>query len=213
LELDPNSVLAHNSYARELVILGRSDEALAQAKQAMSLDPYSEGGEGDFPIWVTYLGHQYEEAERIAKAKIALDPNYPWGHYDLALTYEQMGKSTESVEEYLRFEGLSGADPQALARLKEAFRSSGVKGFWRQRLRDYREAAKLGYVSAGMVAAACARVGDRDCVFEWLEKAFQQRDDLMINLNAEPVFNGIRTDPRFQDLVRRVGLPEARPPT
>jgi hypothetical protein len=56
-------------------------------------------------------------------------------------------------------------------------------------------------------------VGDRDCVFEWLEKAFQQRDDLMINLNAEPVFNGIRTDPRFQDLVRRVGLPEARPPT
>lgn len=213
LELDPNYAAAHNSYARELVILGRRDEALAQVKQANSLDPYSEGGEGDFPIWISYLAHQYDEGERLARAKIELDPNYPWAHYDLALIYEQMGKVTESVEEYLRFEGLSGGDPQALARLQEAFRRSGIKGFWRQRLRDYREAAKLGYVSAGMVAAACARVGDRDCVFEWLEKAFQQRDDLMINLNAEPVFNGIRTDRRFQDLVRRVGLPEARPPT
>ena len=211
LELDPNYVLAHNSYARELVILGRNEEALAQAKQAMGLDPYAEGGEGDYPIWVTYLAHQYDEAERVAKAKIALDPNYPWAHYDLALTYEQMGKSTESVEEYLRFEGLSGADPQRLARLQEAFRTSGVKGFWRERLRDYRKAAKRGYVSAGMVAEACARVGDKDCVFEWLEKAFEERDDLMINLNVDPVFNGIRAHPRFQDLVHRVGLPKPWP--
>ena len=213
LELDPNYAVAHNSYARELVVLGRNDEALVQVKQAVSLDPYSQGGEGDYPIWVTYLAHQYDEAERLAKAAIELDPNYPWAHYDLALTYEQMGKSTESVEEYLRFEGLSGADPQTLARLQEAFRTSGVKGFWRQQLRDYREAAKRGYVSAGMVAEACARVGDKDCVFSWLEKAFEERDDLMIHLNVDPVFNGIRADPRFQDLVRRVGLPERNPQT
>ena len=64
-----------------------------------------------------------------------------------------------------------------------------------------------------MVAEACARVGDKDCVFEWLEKAFQERDDLMINLDADPVFNAIRADQRFQGLVRRVGLPEARPQT
>jgi TolB-like protein/DNA-binding winged helix-turn-helix (wHTH) protein len=206
LELDPNYVLAHNSYARELVALGRNDEAIAHVKQAVSIDPYFEGGEGDYPIFVTYLAHQYDEAARLAKAKIEMDPNFPWGHYDLALIYEQMGKSTESVEEYLRFEGLSGADPQTLARRQAAFRSSGAKGFWRQRLRDYREAAKQHYVSAGMVADACARVRDKDCVFEWLEKAFQARDDMMINLNADPVFDGIRADPRFQDLVRRVAL-------
>src|SRR5262249_45513947 len=138
---------------------------------------------------------------------IELDPNFPWGHYDLALTYEQMGKTKESVEEYLKFEGLSGADPQTLARLQQAFNSFGAKGFWRQRLQDYREAAKSGYVSAGMVADTCARVGDKDCVFERLQRAFHERDDLMINLNVDPVFNGIRMDPRFQDLVRRVGLP------
>jgi TolB-like protein/DNA-binding winged helix-turn-helix (wHTH) protein/Tfp pilus assembly protein PilF len=207
LELDPNSVLAHNSYARELVILGRSDEALAQVKQAVSLDPYLEGGVGDYPIWVTYLAHHFDEAERLAKAKIELDPNFPWGHYDLALVYEQMGRSTESVQEYLKFETLAGADPKTIARLQETLDKSGARGFWRQRLQDYREAAKSRYVSAGMAAGVCSRVGNRDCAFEWLERAFRQRDDLMINLNADPVFDGIRMDPRFQDLVHRVGLP------
>ena len=62
-----------------------------------------------------------------------------------------------------------------------------------------------------MVADACARLGEKDCTFEWLEKAFQERDDLTINLNVDPVFDGIRTDLRFQDLVRRVGLPAGKP--
>jgi len=77
LELDPNYAVAHNSHARELVILGRRDEALTQVKQAVSLDPYLESGEGDFPIWISYLAHQYGEGERLARAKIELDPDLP----------------------------------------------------------------------------------------------------------------------------------------
>ena len=119
-----------------------------------------------------------------------------------------MGKPTESVQEYLRFESLSGAEPQTIARLQEAFDKSGARGFWRSRLEQYQEAAKSGYVNAGMVAQACARVGEGDCAFEWLEKGFQDRGDLMVTLNADPVFDGIRTDGRFQDLIRRVGLPQ-----
>ena len=204
LELDPNDLSAHNNFARELVILGRTDEGLVHMRQAISLDPYSRGG--DYPIWVTYLAHRYDEAEQLATAKIALDPNDPWNHYDLALVYEQMGKPTESVQEYLKFESLSGAEPRTIVRLQEAFGKSGARGFWRRHLEDYREAAKSGYVNAGMVAQACARVGERDCAFEWLEKGFQDRSDLMVTLNADPVFDGIRTDRRFQDLIRRVGL-------
>ena len=124
-----------------------------------------------------------------------MDPNDPWNHYDLALVYEQMGKPAESIHEYLKFESLSGAEPQTIARLREAFGKSGARGFWRRRLEDYREAAKSGYVNAGMVAQACARVGERDCAFEWLEKGFQDRSDLLVTLNADPVFDGIRTDP------------------
>jgi tetratricopeptide (TPR) repeat protein len=205
LELDPNHLDTHNNYARELVILGRTDEAMVHVRRAISLDPYSRG---DYPVWISYLARRYDEAGRLAKAKIALDTNDPWNHYDLALVYEQMGNPTESVREYLKFESLSGAEPQTIARLQEAFGKSGARGFWRRRLEEYREAAKSHYVSAGMMGGACLRVGERDCVFEWLEKAFQERDDLMINLSVDPVFDGIRMDRRFQDLLRRVGLPQ-----
>ena len=71
-----------------------------------------------------------------------------------------------------------------------------------------RESAKSNYVPTVLVAQACARVGDSECVFEWLGKGFEERDDLMINLKVEPVFDGIRLDPRYEDLVRRVGIPE-----
>jgi TolB-like protein len=205
LELDPNDPLTHAQYARELVILGRTDEAIAHVRQAVSLDPYSQE---DFPLWVTYLARRYDDAQQLAKAKIALNPNYPWNHYDLALVYEQMGKSTESVQEYLKFESLSGAKPQTIGRLQETFSKWGVRGFWRRRLEDYREAANSQYINTAMVAEACLRAGEKDSAFEWLEKAFEDRDDLMINLNVDPVFDGIRTDPRFRDLVRRVGLPQ-----
>lgn len=66
---------------------------------------------------------------QLAKAKIALDTHDPFNHYDLALVYEQMGKPTESVQEYLKFESLSGAEPQTIARLQEAFGKSGARGF------------------------------------------------------------------------------------
>jgi len=58
-----------------------------------------------------------------------------------------------------------------------------------------------------LVAEACVRVGDKECTLKWLEKGFQERDDLMINLKAKPVFDSLHSDPRFQDLVRRVGIP------
>ena len=174
----------------------------------MSLDPF---WKSDFPIWVTYLGRRYDEALELAKARSALDPNHPWYHFDLALVYEQMGRSAESVEEYLKFETLSGTEPHTIARLRQAFDKSGPGGFWKRRLEEYGEAAKSQYVSNGMVAAACLRVGERECAMESLEKAFHERDDLMINLNVDPAFDGIRSDPRFQDLVRRVGLSDGKP--
>jgi TolB-like protein/DNA-binding winged helix-turn-helix (wHTH) protein/Flp pilus assembly protein TadD len=205
LELDPNHVPTHNNYARELVILGRTDEGLAHIRTAASLDPYSTAA--DYPIWVTYLARRYDEAVKLAKAGIALDTNNPWNHYDLALVYEQTGKTTEAVQEYVKFESLSGTEPQTIARLQDAFGKSGPRGFWRQRLEEYRKAAKSQYVSAGVMAGACTRVGEKDCTFEWLDKAFQARDDLMINLNVDPVFDGIRANQRFQDLLRRVGVP------
>jgi TolB-like protein/DNA-binding winged helix-turn-helix (wHTH) protein len=210
LELDPNDYHTHNEYARLLVVVGRTDEALTHVRTAMSLDPFLPS---DYVIWITYLARRYDKALELAKTKSGLDPNNPWYHFDLALVYEQTGRPTESVEEYLKFETLSGTEPQTITRLRQAYEKSGPGGFWKRRLQEYRKAAKSQYFSNGMIAQACVRVGEKECALESLEKAFRERDDLMINLNVDPVFDGIRTDPHFRDLVRRVGLPDAMPQT
>ena len=95
-----------------------------------------------------------------------------------------------------------------MAQLKEAFAKSGVKGYWRRARENYTETAKSNYVAPVLVAEACVRVGDKECAFKWLERGYEERDDLMINLKVEPVFVSLHSDPRFQDLVRRVGIPQ-----
>jgi hypothetical protein len=91
---------------------------------------------------------------------------------------------------------------------KEAFANSGAQGYWRRTLENYKETAKSNYVEPVLVAEACVRIGDKECAFKWLEKGYEERDDLTINLKVEPVLDSLHSDPRFQDLVRRVGIPQ-----
>jgi TolB-like protein/DNA-binding winged helix-turn-helix (wHTH) protein/tetratricopeptide (TPR) repeat protein len=210
LELDPNLAIARNFYARELVILGRTDEALVQVRRALELQPYADL---DYPAWVFYLAHRYNDALELAQKMVAIDPNFSWGRWALAANYEQLGKEKEAAEEYLQFEILSGSFPQRIKRLRAGLARSGAKGFWQASLEDYLRTAKSSYVPPVLVAGVYMRLGDEARALQWLEKGYQERDDLMIDLNVDPVFDGIRTDSRFQDLVRRVGLPEGKPKT
>jgi TolB-like protein/DNA-binding winged helix-turn-helix (wHTH) protein/tetratricopeptide (TPR) repeat protein len=204
LELDPNSANTRDFYSRELVALGRTDEALAQAAQSLELEPYTGL---DYPAWVFYLAHHYEDALQLARKMVAMNPNFSWGRWALAANYEQLGKPQEAAEEYLKFEMLSGTSPVRIKRLQDGLAKSGVKGFWRASLDDYRETAKSRYVPPVLFAGTCLRLGDKTCAMAWLEKGFQERDDLMIDLNVDPIFLELHSDPRFQDLLRRVGLP------
>jgi len=204
LQLDPNNAIARNFYARELVALGRTDEGLAQATRALEIDPY---WGLDYSAWVFYLAHRYEDSLQLAQKLVSMDPNAAWGHWWLAANYEQLGKPKEASEEYLKFETLSGSDAPRIQRLQEGLASRGVKGFWQASLDDYQETAKSKHAPPVMVAGACARLGDKECAFQWLAKGLEERDDLMVDLKVDPVLDGIRGDPRFQDLIRRVGLP------
>jgi TolB-like protein/DNA-binding winged helix-turn-helix (wHTH) protein/Flp pilus assembly protein TadD len=206
IELNPNNADAHSHYARELVVLGRTEEALREARRAINLAPLS--FYDDYPIWVFILAHRYDLALERTQAAMQNRPNWVWGHYNLAQIYEQTGKSDEAIQEFMKAEELFGTDPEWIERLKEAFARSGARGYWNRTLERYRKSATSHYASPGMVAAVCARVGDKQCVFEWLEKGFEERDDLLINLKVEPVFDSLHSDSRFQDLVRRVGLPQ-----
>ncbi|PYX23421.1 MAG: hypothetical protein DMG82_11530 [Acidobacteria bacterium] len=210
LELDPNLAIVRNYYARELVISGRTDEALAQVRRALELQPYAGL---DYPAWVFYLAHRYNDALELAQKMVAIDPNFSWGRWALAANYEQLGKEKEAAEEYLQFEILSGSSPQRIKRLREGLARSSAKGFWQASLEDYLRTAKSSYVPPVLVAGVYMRLGDKARALQWLEKGYQERDDLMIDLNVDPVFDAFRSEPRFQDLVRRVGLPDGKPQT
>jgi tetratricopeptide (TPR) repeat protein len=99
LELEPNSVVAHEYYARELVILARADEGLAQLKQVRDLHVNLST---DYFAWLSYLSRAYGDALELAQEIIAVDPNNAWGHYQAALVYERTGKQTEAVQHYLK---------------------------------------------------------------------------------------------------------------
>jgi TolB-like protein len=206
MELNPNSVWPHEWHSRLLVTSGRTEEAIAESKLSVGLDPSPLSG--DYPIWVFILARRYDLALKRAQELIELAPNYVWVHFDMALIYEQTGRAEEAAKESLKADELFGMEPNGIAQLKEAIANSGAQGYWRRTLENYKESARSHYVPSVLVAEACVRVGDKECAFKWLEKGLEERDDLMVNLKVEPVFDSIRSEPRFQDLVRRVGIPQ-----
>jgi TolB-like protein len=205
LELNPNHVLTHELRARALVTRGKTEEAVAEAKRVLGLSPAV--ADWDFSVWIFILARRDDLAREFAQREVDLEPNFPWGHFNLAQVYEYEGKTEDGAREFLKADELLGTAPKELEKLKRAMAKEGAKGYWRRKVENYKESAKLGYAPPGLTAMACVRIGDKQCALEWLEKGFQERDDLMINLKVEPVFDALRDDQRFQDLVRRVGIP------
>ena len=206
MALNPNNVWAHERHARGLATQGRNEEAIAEAKQVLALSPTP--SEWDYPIWVFILTRRYDLARERAQDLLEVAPNWVWGHFELAQVYEQEGQIEEAAQEFLKADELFGMDPKRVTQLKGTLAKSGARGYWKRTLDNYKESAKSNYVPSVLVAEACVRVGDKECAFAWLERGFEERDDLMINLKVEPVFDSLRSDPRFQDLVRRVGMPQ-----
>jgi TolB-like protein/DNA-binding winged helix-turn-helix (wHTH) protein/Tfp pilus assembly protein PilF len=206
IALNPNSDNVYGWHSRGLAARGRREEAIAGARQMIALSPTPMSW--DYPVWIFVLAHRYDLARERAEALFEVAPNWAWTHFEMAQVHEQQGKLEEAAQESLKADELFGTDPKKLAQLREAMARSGTQGYWRRTLANYRESAKLHYVPPVLVAQACVRVGDKECAFQWLEKGFQERDDLMINLKVEPVFDGLHVDPRFTDLVRRIGIPQ-----
>ena len=205
LELNPNHILTHELRARSLVTRGKTEEGVAEAKLALGLSRAV--ADWDYTAWLLILARRYDLARELAQKEVDLEPNFPWGHFNLAQVYEHEGRTDDGAQEFLRADELFGTDPKELAKLKRAMAKEGAQGYWRRKVENYKESAKSGFVSPGLAAMACLRIGEKKCTFEWLDKGFQERDDLMVNLKVEPVFDGLREDQRFQALIRRVGIP------
>ena len=206
MALNPNYVWVHPWHARGLLARGRTEEAVAEAERIVALSPSPL--DWDNAVWIFVLARRCDLARGRAQELLEVAPHYVWAHFENAQIYECDGQMDKAAEEYLKADELFGTDAKKLAQLREAMAKSGAQGYWKRTLENYRESAKLHYVPPVLVAEACVRVGDKECTLKWLEKGFQERDDLMINLKAKPVFDSLHSDPRFQDLVRRVGIPQ-----
>jgi TolB-like protein/DNA-binding winged helix-turn-helix (wHTH) protein len=215
IELNPNYSSAHLLYAGAyLTPMGRHDDAIAEMKKALELDPLSlplNNMMAETYLWAGDYAKSLQQFQRT----IALDPVFPLAHFFLADLLTEIGKYEEAIKENQRGELWLGVTPGKAAAeaadFQRAFQSDGSRGYWQKRLditlKEYSETGR-GYFEALAVAAAYARAGHKNNAFKWLEKSYADREGQDITLlRWLPDFKSLHADPRFADLLERMGLP------
>jgi TolB-like protein/DNA-binding winged helix-turn-helix (wHTH) protein len=207
LELGPPSTDTRIQYAVYLSAMGRHDDAVAVMREARSLDPVSQPSNGLLGA-VYYWARRFDEAIDQFQKTLALYPDSAVDHRYLGTCYEQKGMYPEALEEYLKAKTLDGATREELTTFRQAFVKSGMKGFLHEELKSAIARSKDHYVDSSWIAVLYVRLGERDRAFQWLEKAYQERSDNMAFIQTEPMLDSLRSDPRFQDLLRRMSFPK-----
>ncbi len=210
IELNPNYPEAHFRYAwTYLTPLGKSEQAIAEMKRALELDPFS-------PIYNTVFGltyfyaRRYDQAQEQFQKAIELNPDFFVTHYHLAWLYSQIGQYEKAIGELTKGRLLSRDDRTVKAAaaddvaLRKALAAEGPRGFWQQLLRSNEKL--VGNIGEFDIPQIYARRGDKQNASEGLNRNYEERRALGSLLNVDPAFDSLRSDQRFEDLVRRMGL-------
>jgi TolB-like protein/DNA-binding winged helix-turn-helix (wHTH) protein/Flp pilus assembly protein TadD len=204
VELDPG--FSDYGYAYQLLLYaGQFDEAVRWIKRAEALDPLSvlvSANVGE----ILYLARRHDEAIAQCQKTLTLDPNYALAHTHLGLAYVQKGKHEEGIAAFQKAITLSDRNPDLLGRLGHAYAAAGQREEAQQILKELRAIAKQHHVPPYRLAEIYAALGEKDQAFAHLDWAYQAHAMHLCNLKVEPTLDSLRTDPRFADLLRRVGL-------
>jgi serine/threonine protein kinase/Tfp pilus assembly protein PilF len=206
LEAAPNDATAHNYYASLLTSLGRFDEASAEWRRAQELDPLSliiRAATG----WSFYLARRYDEAIFEAEKTLEMDPTFAVARRVLGLSLQKTSRPDEAIEELRKAVDFSGGSTQYLADLGRALATGGREVEARRMLGELEEISKSRYVSPYFVGAVHLGLGDKNRALDCLEEAYRERSLGMTFLKVDPNLDDLRAEPRFAELVRRVGLP------
>ena len=204
IELNPGYATAHHWYAWHLALLGQYDKAIAEMKKAESVDPLSLIINADLAELLV-LAHSYDEAIEQSRKTIEMDPNFAMAHNQLAQAYLQKHMYDQAIAELQKAVQLSGDSPTCIANLARAYSLSGNRSEAMKLLNDLKSSSTARNSHASEFAAIYASLGDKDEAMNWLEKGYAERFNPGVLIR--PGFDPLRTDPRFQDLVHRVGLP------
>jgi serine/threonine protein kinase/tetratricopeptide (TPR) repeat protein len=205
IELNPNLARAHGKYASYLTLMGRPTEALVQIKRAQELDPLSINfrfGEGA----ALYNAHRFDEAITQLQHVTEMQPDFSFAHYYLGVSYAMKGMYAEAIVEYQKFSSLEEPTTSLQAYLGYTYAMSGQRDKALAILKTLK--TTKDYVSPAELAILYTGLGDKDGAFQELERAYAVHDLQMKYLKVEPHYDSLRSDPRFKDLMRRVGLPQ-----
>ena len=201
IELEPNSSLGHQVYSRNLMVQERFDESIAEIKTAIDLEPTSLFSQRNFGI-AFYYARRYPEAVAQFKRVTEMDPTfeatYPW----LINTLKLQGHEAEAFEWFVKWQGVQGADQETLQAFKTAYQRSGWRGLGLERVKRFDESKIRTYF---MEACMAAQADNTNKALEYLENSYRRREWGMAYIRFEPALDVLRSDPRFDDLVRRVG--------
>jgi len=206
LELSPAYPTANHWYAEYLMTMGRHEEAIAKMEQSQELDPLS------LIInvairWARYHARHYEESIEQLRRTAELDPNYPVTHWFLGLVYRKTGHTDLAINEGEKGVTLSGGSPIIRTALGQTYGEAGKEKEARTVLVDLIELAKHKHVAPHFFAGVYVGLGEIDRAIDFLEKSFEEHSHWLIYLRMDPNMDGLRGEPRFEDLVRRVDLP------
>ena len=206
LELNPTYATGNHWFAEYLMTTGRHAEAVARMKKSQELDPLSliiSVAIG----WAFYMARQYDDAIEQLTRTVDLEPHYPVTHWILGLLLRKMGRYEQAITEGEKGVKLSGGSPLISAALAQTFAEAGKRDLAIQILDDLTRLAELRYIAPYFFAGIYTGLGEGDRAVEYLEKCYEEHSHWLIYLHMDPSMDGLRSDPRFQDLLRRVGLP------
>ncbi|HEY6120111.1 MAG TPA: winged helix-turn-helix domain-containing protein [Pyrinomonadaceae bacterium] len=209
IELNPRYAVAHQWYGGYLAVMGRSDEAIAEKKRALELEPLSLVINFELGL-AYYFARDYDKAIEQFQKTLELDQTFPAAHNFLPAAYEQKGMYSEAIAEFEKSILLTGGSEQTLSRagLGHLYAVTGKKVEARTMLDGLKRASEQEYVPANSIAMIYAGLGEKDAAFAWLDKAYEQRAFQLQWIKIEPRWDNLRSDPRFADLLRRIGLPQ-----
>src|SRR5712691_10608257 len=204
IALNPNYATPHHGYAYLLISSGRTEEAIAEIKKAEAIDPLSLIFQTDHGEYYYFARRPDEAIAQLQKA-IDMDPSFVRAHFLMGRALIQKGQCNEGIDEALKAKQMVPA-VEALGWLAQEYASCGRKAEAEKTQADLRELSKQHYVSPHWFAAVQASLGNKDEAFKWLDQALDGRFGPLIYLKVNPIWDPLRSDPRFAERLRRVGL-------
>jgi TolB-like protein/DNA-binding winged helix-turn-helix (wHTH) protein/Tfp pilus assembly protein PilF len=205
IELNPNYAGAHEWYAEFLAARGRESEALSEMKRARDADPllvlmHAAVAEA------LYYSRRYDDVISQCQQTLELDPDYPLAHFHLGRAYMGKNMYSEAIAEYQKAQATLGETPAIVMAIGYANAKAGDRTAARKALEQLRAQSKRRYVPALYLAAIYTGLGDSDAGLSWLEKAYREHSDYLIYLKVDPMADTLRSSPRFQAILQKIGI-------